>query len=130
MEKLLDYGKISIIVENFHWKFLWLPENSDDCGKVIWLWKISMTVEKFFDQGKFPWLWTSSLIKENFLDSRKFTFLTAEKIIGLIILKANASVETIKTYLLSLEQKLSSIAFFFLEDKINIIFSWRLKHKY
>ena len=52
------------------------------------------------------------MIKENFIDSGKLTFFTAEKIIDLIILKANAIVETIKAYILNLEQKLSSLAFF------------------
>ena len=42
----------------------------------------------------------------------KFTFLTAEKIIGLIILKASANVETIKAYILSLEQKESRACHF------------------
>ena len=54
------------------------------------------------------------MIKERFLNYGKLTFLTAEKIIGLINLrKKNASVKTIKTYLLSLEQRLSSRAFFY-----------------
>ena len=68
-------------------------------------------------------------MKENFLDCGQFTFFTAEKIIGLIILKRNASVETIKTYALNLEQKLSLLAFSAV-DKINIIFSQKLKFKY
>ena len=55
--------------------------------------------------------------------------MTAEKIIGLKILKTNASVESINTYLLSLEQKRSLLAYFEV-DKINIIFSQRHKHKY
>ena len=50
---------------------------------------------------------------EKFLDCRKRTFFTSEKIIGLIILKAKANTETIMTYILNLEQKLSSFAFFF-----------------
>ena len=72
---------------------------------------------------------------ENFLDQEKFpfcgklTFLTAEKIIGLIILKANANIKTIETYILTLEQNISPLAFSAI-DKINIIFSRRLKHKY
>ena len=49
-------------------------------------------------------------------------FLTAEKIIGLIILKTNADVEAIKIFFLSLEQKLKSLAFFAV-DKIDIILS-------
>ena len=55
--------------------------------------------------------------------------MTAEKIVNLIILKANARVETMKTYILSLEQKLSLLTFF-AEDKISPIFSKRLKDKY
>ena len=54
---------------------------------------------------------------ENALDRGKFTFLAAEKIIGLIILKTNASVETIKTCFLNIKQKLD-------------IFSRILKRKY
>ena len=42
----------------------------------------------------------------------KFTFLTSEKIIGRIILKASASAETIKAYILSLEQKESRACHF------------------
>ena len=70
-----------------------------------------------------------SLIVENFLDCGKLTFLTAEKVIGVIILKTNANVETIKTYILNIEQKLSSVAFF-VADKVSTIFLRRLKHKY
>ena len=81
-----------------------------DCGKVSCLWKSSLTVKKCLDQGK-------------------ITFMTAEKIVNLIILKANARVETMKTYILSLEQKLSLLTFF-AEDKISPIFSKRLKDKY
>ena len=51
-----------MIVEIFH-----------DCGKVSWLWKCFMIVESF-------------MILEMFHDCEK-TFLTAEKMIGLIILK-------------------------------------------
>ena len=69
------------------------------------------------------------MIKENLLDCGKCTFLTAGKIIGLIILETNDSVETIKTYLLSLEQKLSLLEFFAV-DKVNIIFTQKLKLKY
>ena len=77
-----------------------------ECGKFPLLWKISLSVEKFLDRGK------NFLTVENFLVQEKLTFLTAEKIIGLIILKTNTSVENINTYLLSLEQKLKSLAFF------------------
>ena len=61
-----------------------------------------MFLEKFLDCNEVPPLRESSLAEEKFLDQRKFTFLTTEKIIGLIILKALASTETIKTYILSL----------------------------
>ena len=44
---------------------LLFAEKSLVCGKLSWLWKISMTVEKFLDCGKVLWLWKSSLIKEN-----------------------------------------------------------------
>ena len=47
----------------------------------------------------------------------------------LIILKRNASVETIKTYLLNLEQKRSLLVYFAV-DETDIIFSQRGKHKY
>ena len=46
-----------------------------------------------------------------------------------MILKTNLSVETIKTYILNLEQKLSSFAFFAIVET-NIIFSRRPNHKY
>ena len=94
-----------------------------ECGKFPLLWKISLSVEKLLDQGKIFWLWKTSLFQE------KLTFLTAEKTIGLIILKTNTSVENIKTYLLSLEQKLKSLAFFEV-DKANIMLSWRIKHNF
>ena len=106
-------------------------ENVLDCGKIPWLRKIFLTVKNFIDYGKFPWMLKISftienffvcrkvldwgkkfLTVENFLVQEKLTFLTAEKIIGLIILKTNTSVENINTYLLSLEQKLKSLAFF------------------
>ena len=62
---------------------------------------------------------------EYFLDCGKLTFLSAEKIIGLIILKTNTNVETIKTYILNLEQNVILLVFFII-DKINIISSIRL----
>ena len=62
---------------------------------------------------------------KKFLDCGKLTFLTTEK----IILKENSNVSTIKTYILNLEQKLSSLVFFVV-DKVNIVFSRKLKHKY
>ena len=148
MENFLDCGtfpwlrKTSLFVENFLYqvklfcgKFPWLrktslfEENFLDCRRISWSRKIFLTVQKFLYQGKFPWLWKNSLIKENFLDCGKLIFLIAEKIMGLIILKTNASVETIKTYILSLDQKPSLLAFFVV-DKMNIIFSRRFKHKY
>ena len=81
-----------------------------DCGKVSCPWKSSLTVKKYLDQGK-------------------ITFMTAEKIVNLIILKANARVETMKIYIFSLEQTLSLLTFFAVE-KISPIFSKRLKDKY
>ena len=48
---------------------------------------------------------------ENFFDCGKLTFLTAEKIIGLVILEANVNVETIKAYILNLEQKIIHLSF-------------------
>ena len=128
-EKIPWSRKISLTVEKF------LDQDSFlDYGKISWLRKISLTVEKILDQRKFPWLWKNLLIKEisltmkKFLDQRKFSWLQ-EKKIGLIILKTNVTIETIKTYILSLEQKLSSLTFFAI-DKINIIFSRRLKQRY
>ena len=67
---------------------------------------------KFLDEG-------------NILDCGKIAFLTAEK----IILKTKANVEMIKTNILSLEQKLSSLVFLVVH-KINTIFSRRLNDKY
>ena len=62
------------------------------------------------------------MIKENFIDCEKRAFLIAEKIIGLTILKANSSAETIKTCILSLEQKFSLLSFSGV-DRINTILS-------
>ena len=61
---------------------------------------------------------------EKFLDCRKLTFFTVEKIffIQLLTLKSLRDI-------LNLEQNHSSLAFFAV-DKISIIFSKRLKHKY
>ena len=56
------------------------------CGKLRWSSK-NFFAENFLVCGKFPWLWKGSWTVENFLDGVKITFLTAEKIIGLIILK-------------------------------------------
>ena len=82
-------------------------------------------MEKFLEYGKVPWISKSSLAAEKFFDCGKITFLAAEKI-RLIILKANANDETIKTYILNLEQKSSSLAFLAV-DKHKYL---RLKHKY
>ena len=145
--------KTSFLVENFLdcrrfswlWKSSLIKKQFLDHRKVPWLWKtsliheISLTVENFLDCEKLPKIFLtveSYLIKENFLECRKFlwsrknlcllkNFLTAEKIIGLIILKTNADVEAIKIFFLSLEQKLKSLAFFAV-DKIDIILSWTL----
>ena len=80
-----------------------------------------MTWKKFLDEGQFSPLRKSSLINENYINCGKFTFLNWEKITGPINLKTNASFETIKIYLLSPEQNVSSFTFF-AADKINIIF--------
>ena len=67
-------------------------------------------------------------MKELF-DCQDHTFLTAEKIVGLITSKANSNAETIKTYILNLEMKLSSLTFSRV-DKINIMFIKRPEHKH
>ena len=77
-------------------------ENLLDQVFFFFLRKTFLFLEKFLDCEEVIPLWESSLTEEKFLDQRKFTFLTAEKIIGLLILKAIASTETIKTYILSL----------------------------
>ena len=100
-KKFLDHGKV-MTVEKFF-----------DCEKIPWLWKSLLIVEKSLDCGKFPRLWKSWLIVEKFLDCGKLTFLTAGKIICLIILETNADAEIIKTYILNLQQKLSSFTFFY-----------------
>ena len=73
------------------------------------------------------------MIKENFLDygrvpCTKIYFLDCRKNNRSNNFEKNASVEIMKTYVLSLEQRLIPLAFFAV-DKINIIFSQRLKHK-
>ena len=67
-------------------------------------------------------------MKELF-DCQDHTFLTAEKIASLITSKANSNAETIKTYILNLEMKLSSLTFSEV-DKINIMFIKRPEHKH
>ena len=111
--------KISSTVESFIvcGKFYWSSKlfcRKCDCRKVSRLWKSSLTVEKFLEK--------SSLYVEKLCDCEKLTFLTAEKIIDLKILKANANIEIMKRYSLNLEQKLSSLVTFVV-DKISIIFS-------
>ena len=59
----------------------------------------------------------------------KTYFFDYTKIIDLKILEANANVKTIKTYILNLGQKLSSLTVFVV-DKINIMLIKRLQHKY
>ena len=58
---------------------------------------------------------------ENFFDCRKFPWLQKNN--------SSNNFETIKAYILNLEQKLNSLAFFAV-DKSNIIFSRILKHTY
>ena len=116
------YWKTVLIVENF-----FCEENFLVCGKAPWLWKrsrkIFLTVENFLRCGNYPWSRKISLIKENLLSWLQ------KNIMDLIILKRNASVETIKTYLLNLEQKRSLLVYFAV-DETDIIFSQRGKHKY
>ena len=126
----------------FEVNFFWLCKNL--CGNFLrsrkktfrktslfvefFLWKSFLFVENFHDCWKIPWLWKNKEFSE-IRNCGKLTFFTAEKIIGRIILKANTNVETIKTYILYLEQELSSLTFFMV-GKVNTIFSRRLKHKY
>lgn len=65
-------------------------------------------------------LWKTSLLVENFYGCGKFTFLNAERIIGLIILKTNTSVETI--------HRAETCLLIFVVNEINIMFTRRLKH--
>ena len=83
-------------------------------------WKNPLIVQNFLDCGKIPWLCKISLIMENFLDSRKLTFLIAKS-------RSN-NFEAYKTCILNVEKKLSLLVLFTV-DKINIIFSRRLKEK-
>ena len=66
---------------------------------------------------------------EEFFDCEKLTFLTTEKTVSLMTLKANANAETIKTYILNLEQKFSSLTFSGV-GKINIMCIKRPNHKH
>ena len=98
--------KIILFVENvldqvnfFLWKFPLTVENFLVCKQFLWLKKNSLINENFLDCG------IILLFKKSFLDCGKRTFLTSKEILSLIILKTNASVETIKTYILSLGQK-------------------------
>ena len=86
LEKLFDQGKFS-----WPWKSFLMKKNFLDCRKLSWSRKSFLTVKNYFNQGKFPRLWNSSMIKEYFFDCWKLFSLTAEKIIGLIFLKTNAS---------------------------------------
>ena len=103
----------SFFVENFHKCFfmenfpdqgkIFFVENFPDQRKIFFLWKTSL---KFFlwknsliKEKSFLWkaflnlfLWKNSLIKEKLLYCGKLTFLSAEKIIGLTVLKANTNV--------------------------------------
>ena len=63
-------------------------------------------MKKFHDCGKSSVTVKTSLTVEKYNGCGKFTFMTTENIIGPIILKENAS-ETIKTYILSVELKLT-----------------------
>ena len=66
---------------------------------------------------------------EEFFDCEKLNFFTAEKTVSLMTLKANANAETIKKYILNLEQKVSSLTFLGV-GKINIMCIKRPNHKH
>ena len=133
--KILNFRKVYLIFicENIFWLlkiFLIMEkvlsvESFLDQG-IFFFWKASLFVENFFDHGqiyvckKLPWSWKNVCLWK--------TFLTTEKIIGLIFLKTNTNVETIKFYFLSMEQKPNSLVFFAV-DRIKIIFKWALKYK-
>ena len=111
VEKFIECGKFPSM-----WKSSLSLENFHDCGKASWMWKSSPKC------GKVSWMWKSSLIVKTY-------FFDYTKIIDLKILEANANVKTIKTYILNLGQKLSSLTVFVV-DKINIMLIKRLQHKY
>ena len=111
------------------WKFVLIVEKFLECRKVPWMWKSSLNAEKLFEYEIVTWIWESSFNVEKILDCGKLTFLTVQKVKGLIISKANTNVETIKTYISNLGQKLISLNFFVV-DKINIMRSKRCKQKY
>ena len=73
-------------------------------------------------------MWKGFLNVKKFFDCENLLF-DYTKIIDLKILEANANVKTIKTYILNLGQKLSSLTVFVV-DKINIMLIKRLQHKY
>ena len=79
-------------------------------------------MENFHDYGKLSGVWKNLLIVKSSFTLEKLFDLLSWKIICLIVLRVNANVGTIKTYILNLEQKLGLFTFF-MEDKINIIFS-------
>lgn len=120
--KNLCLGKVSWSKKDFCFQktFLFIENLIDQlkffCRKLSCLWKTSTT-------GRFPELW--KVYKDKFIKENLLSWLQ-KKIIGLIVLKTSASVETIKAYILSLKQKLA----FFVLKKINIIISRRFKHKY
>ena len=85
VENLFVCGKFMWSRKSFLWKISFSVENYLDCWQITWSRKVSLTVEKFLDQRNFPWQ-----CKTYFLDCRKNN----------------------ETYILSLEQKLSSLTFF------------------
>ena len=85
------------------------------CKNLSCFWKISMTVKSFLTVGKFSYcgkvlgLWKMwKVYRDKFIKENLLSWLQ-KKIIGLIILRASASVETIEAYILSLEQKESRV---------------------
>ena len=128
MENFLVCGK-------FSWKRkFFFVENISVCGKFPWLWKISLTVKTFLYCRRVPWSSSVFLIVKNFVDQEKFldwgkfTFYTAENLVGLIVFKRNATVGMTEIYFLILEQNVTLLTLFFVVHKINITFTWRLKH--
>ena len=86
-------------------------------------------MEKFLDQGNLLVFGKCTLSMKIYLTVKnKFSWLQT-KMIAQTILKTNGSSESIKTYLLSLKQKISLLALIAV-DKINIIFGRRLQLKY
>ena len=113
-----------------------IVENFLVCRKFLWscrsfLWKISFTVENFTICGKFPWpsnffcrkspwQWIISMFTEIFLGSGKVFWLWKTCILDCRKNNRSNNFETIKTYNLNLEQKLSSCTFFVVDNQYYI----------